>query len=261
MYNLYSLFSSSSGNSTYIGNRNKGILVDIGKSAKQTINALKSADLSPESIQAIFITHEHIDHVAGLRVFCNKYNIPVYSSGGTLEALDRAGHLSGDFPVYQIFDKAEVGDFSIRSFRTSHDTAESMGYRITLPNLKEVAVCTDLGYISDDVSFGIDGVDAILLESNHDIQMLQNGPYPYSLIRRVMSDKGHLSNPVSAAKCVELVKGGAKSIMLAHLSKISNTPDLAYQTTASELELAGIKVGSDVFLDVAAPDDVVVMEV
>lgn len=261
MYKLYSLYSSSSGNATYIGNENKGILVDAGKSAKQLINSLNSVGLTPECIQAILVTHEHIDHVAALRVFCNKYNIPVYSAGGTLDALDEAGHLAGDFPVYQIFSDADIGDFRVKTFRTSHDAAESMGYRIILPNLKTVCVCTDLGYISDSVSEGINGTDAILFESNHDVSMLENGPYPYSLIKRVLSDVGHLSNPVSAAKSVELVKSGTTKIMLAHLSKLSNTPDLAYQTTATELGMSGINVGKDVFLSVATPNDPVIMEV
>ena len=121
------LYSGSSGNSTYIGDRSGGILVDVGKNAKQTTLALQEMGLSPEQIHAIFITHEHTDHICGLRVFANRYHIPVYASLGTLEALDEKGHLRGDFPVFQMTDTADIGDFHVQCFHTSHDCAEEIG--------------------------------------------------------------------------------------------------------------------------------------
>ncbi|MBQ2016309.1 MAG: MBL fold metallo-hydrolase, partial [Clostridia bacterium] len=169
------LYSGSSGNSTYIGDRTGGILVDVGKNAKQTTLALQEMGLSPEQIHAIFVTHEHTDHICGLRVFANRYHIPVYASLGTLEALDEKGHLRGDFPVFQMTDTADIGDFHVQCFHTSHDCAEGMGYSVTLPGGQRVSVATDLGIMTEEVRRAILGSRAVLLESNHDIGMLFNG--------------------------------------------------------------------------------------
>ena len=216
------LYSGSSGNSTYIGDRTGGILVDVGKNAKQTTLALREMGLSPEQIHAIFVTHEHTDHICGLRVFANRYHIPVYASLGTLEALDEKGHLKGDFPVFQMIDTADIGDFHVQCFHTSHDCAEGMGYSITLPGGKRVSVATDLGIMTEEVKRVLLGSQAVLLESNHDLGMLFNGPYPYVLKQRINSEFGHLNNDDAADTALELVRSGTKQLILGHDGRISH---------------------------------------
>ena len=260
MYKLCTLYSGSSGNSVFVGNEKEGVLVDIGKNAKQSTLALEKAGLTPEAVKAVFITHEHSDHISGLRVFCSRHNIPVYASLGTLEALDRMGCLRGDFPVYQILDTADIGDFHIQCFHTSHDCAEGMGYSITLPDGRRASVSTDLGYASDEVLTSITGSNIVLLESNHDINMLRNGPYPYPLKQRILSDRGHLSNDSAAEVCVKLLESGTRQIILGHLSNENNRPELAYKTSESRLEQAGANE-SDLRLSVALRHEPVIAEV
>ena len=255
------LYSGSSGNSTYIGDRSGGILVDVGKNAKQTTLALQEMGVSPEQIHAIFVTHEHSDHICGLRVFANRHHIPVYASLGTLEALDEKGHLKGDFPVFQMTNTADIGDFHVQCFHTSHDCAEGMGYSITLPSGRRVSVATDLGIMTEEVKSAILGSQAVLLESNHDLGMLFNGPYPYVLKQRISSELGHLNNDDAADTALDLVRSGTQQLILGHLSSENNVPDLAYQTTASMLLTGGAKVGADCLLDVAPRNSVLLKEV
>ena len=245
------LYSGSSGNATYIGDRSGGILVDIGKNAKQTTLALQDMGLSPEHIRAIFLTHEHVDHIAGLRVFANRYHIPVYASLGTLEALDEKGHLQGDFPVFQMSGTAVVGDLEVRGFHTMHDCAEPMGYTVSMNSGKKVSVATDLGIMTEEVKTAILGSDTILLESNHDLGMLFNGPYPYALKQRISSEFGHLNNDDAASTALDLVRSGTQQILLGHLSSENNLPDLAFQTTSSLLLTEGAKTDRDYRLSVA----------
>ena len=256
MYKFYSLYSGSSGNSTYIGDSESGILIDIGKNAKQTTLALDAIGISPANIRAIFITHEHSDHISGLRVFCNKHKIPVYASLGTLSALDEGGHLMGDFPVFQMSNFADVEGFHVTSFPTLHDARESCGYRIEMENGKSAAVCTDLGIVTPEVMNGLLGCETVLLESNYDKNMLETGPYPYSLKRRIAGETGHLSNEMAANTSFQLIKGGTRNIILGHLSRENNYPDLAFQTTQSFLLTNGLNVDCDYNLKVASRHEV-----
>lgn len=259
MYKFCTLFSGSSGNSTYIGTDEHGILIDAGKNAKQVTLSLLEEGLSPDCVEALFITHEHSDHIGALRVFCKKHGIPVYASRGTLEALDKGGHLNGDFPVYEMIEFADVGEFHIECFHTMHDAAESMGYTVELENGFKAAVATDLGVITNEVRAGIIGCNAVLLESNHDIGMLSNGPYPYPLKRRILSDSGHLCNAAAAEMAVELIENGTEHILLGHLSHENNLPELAFETTFSALCGEGARIDLDYTLSVAGrhrPSDV-----
>lgn len=251
MYKFCTLFSGSSGNSTYIGTDEHGILIDAGKNTKQITLAMNEAGLSPEKIDALFITHEHTDHIGALRVLCNKYGIPVYASRGTLEALDRGGHLKGKFPVYEMDSYADIGDFHVECFHTTHDAAESMGYTVELDGAFKSAVATDLGVITDEVEDALLGCNTVLLESNHDIGMLSNGPYPYPLKRRILSDFGHLSNDAAADMAARLIESGTQHILLGHLSHENNLPELAFETTRSVLSLMGAKLDSDYTLCIA----------
>jgi phosphoribosyl 1,2-cyclic phosphodiesterase len=246
------LFSGSSGNSYYIGTASSGILVDAGRSAKQLTEMMRRCELEMDCVKAIFVTHEHSDHVSGLRVLASRHHIPVYASGGTLTALERMNSLNDKFP-YGVIDECgmECAGMYIKPFHTSHDSAESIGYLIDTPDGRRVGVSTDLGYMSQEVRAALCGTDLLVLESNHDVGMLNNGPYPYPLKKRILSQTGHLSNEACARELCGFVEKGTTRFVLAHLSAENNTPELAYQTSLCSMRMAGMKEGTDFELYVA----------
>ena len=236
MARFCSLFSSSSGNSTFIGSSKTGILIDAGVSAKRMKEALLSREIDPSELGGIFITHEHSDHIKGVRILCSNYNIPLYATQGTLSYLEENDVLNGKFPFEVIDEKGvEIGDIVVKPFKTSHDSRESCGYTVDLPHGQRAAIATDLGKITSEVERAITGCEFVMLESNHDISMLQAGPYPYYLKRRILSDRGHLSNEACAEQAKKLIKSGTSRLFLGHLSAENNFPDLAFQTTLSAL--------------------------
>lgn len=250
------LFSGSSGNSFYIGSQESGILIDVGRSARQTVKMLESCNISPGAIQGIFVTHEHTDHVKGLRVFAEKHCIPVYSSEGTLQSLEDNGTVSAKMTCRVLeAEGIECGGMLIRPFPISHDCAEGFGFKINTSDDRKVAFATDLGYISEQVQKELETSDLVVLESNHDIGMLQNGPYPYYLKRRILSDVGHLSNEVCSQMLPHLAATGVTRFVLAHLSGENNTPDLAYQTSLCSLKMAGLSQQVDFELEVAPKEN------
>ncbi len=252
MARLCPLFSGSSGNSCYIGNEDEGILIDAGRSAKQLENALKNNGLDIASVKALFVTHEHTDHISGLRVLASRHNIKVYATGGTLSALEDMGELS-DKISYEVIspDGSEAAGMIVKAFPTSHDCRESCGFTVQTPDGRSVAIATDLGYISDEVRAAVSGCDTVMIESNHDVNMLQNGDYPYILKRRILSDSGHLSNDSCARELSDFVRNGTTRIILAHLSEHNNIPQLAYITSRSALSSAGMVEKRDFLLSVA----------
>ena len=251
------LFSSSSGNSVYIGNGDSGILVDVGRSAKQITQKLNEIDVKPESIKAIFITHEHSDHIKGLSVFASKNNIPVYGATGTILSLKKSGVLSEKhFDNIISDDGVEVADFFVKPFRTSHDCEDGRGYVITNVNGGEnAAIMTDTGYVSNEMLSAVTGCKLLYIESNHDIAMLRTGEYPYVLKQRILSNSGHLSNDACAASLRALVNRGTTQFVLAHLSEHNNTPELAFNTSVSALSEMGALIDRDYLLDVATPEN------
>ncbi|MBR2152273.1 MAG: MBL fold metallo-hydrolase [Clostridia bacterium] len=252
MARVCQLFSGSQGNATYIGTNSSGILVDVGVSAKRINDRLNELDIDPKSIKAIFITHEHTDHIKGLRVFAKKNNIDVYATSLTLEELEVGGHLNGDFNAFSMENSVELDDFKVSSFHTSHDSADSCGYRIELSDDRKIAVCTDLGYVSDTVRNGIYGCDLVVLESNHDVNMLKaNIIYPEHLKRRILGVGGHLSNVDCSRELPNLVKNGTTRIILAHLSRENNTPFMALRASTTELENCGAKKDVDYIINAA----------
>ena len=248
------LFSGSSGNCTYIGAASGGVLVDAGVSAKRIETALRERDIDPSSIRAVLVTHEHRDHVAGLRVLLKRYHYPVYASQGTCDRLMDEGHL-GAQDIICMLQTGEnlVADMQVRAFHTSHDCAESMGFCIHTPDDRRVAVATDMGVMTDEVRNAIQGSDLIHIESNHVVQMLENGPYPYPLKRRILSERGHLSNESCAAELPRFAQQGTARFVLAHLSRENNTPELAYLTAQTALCGSGLREGTDFLLHVATP--------
>lgn len=252
MARFCSLYSSSSGNSTYIGSAKTAVLIDAGVSAKKLKEALLGRDIDPSTLAGIFITHEHSDHINGMRILASTYKIPVYATEGTLSFLEENGKVTNKFPYEVIpYEGMQVGDIFIKPFRTPHDSRESCGFRFEMPGDVKAAIATDIGKITDEVRSNISDCQLVMLESNHDIGMLQNGIYPYALKRRILSDVGHLSNIACADMTAELVSKGTSRIYLGHLSKDNNFPDLAYQTNLSAIrEKTGAVVGRDFLMEV-----------
>lgn len=251
MSRFCSLFSSSSGNCTYIGTAKEGILIDAGVSAKKISEALTARDIDPKTIRAIFVTHEHTDHTSGIRVLASKHNIHVYATPGTLDGLDKNGVLNGKFPVDIIEDGGfEIGGMHVGFFRTPHDANESCGYTVMMPDGRKISVATDIGHMTDSIISSISKSDLILLESNHDIGMLQAGDYPYILKRRILSDIGHLCNEKCAETVKVLLEKGTTRFFLGHLSEHNNIPDLAYRTTYAALCEMGARENIDYTLEV-----------
>ncbi len=250
------LFSSSSGNSVYIGDNSGGILVDVGRSARQTETMLKNIGVNPDSVKGIFITHEHTDHINGLSVFAAKRDIPVYASAGTLEALKRKGILTFKHKDIAVTEDVNVAGLCIHPFRTSHDCADGRGYTVTGEDgITKAAIATDTGFVSPEVLTAITGCKLVYLESNHDVDMLKTGPYPYILQKRILSSIGHLSNDTCADTLRALVNKGSTHFILAHLSKENNTPHLAYQTSTDALREMGALENRDYILRVAEPEN------
>ena len=251
------LFSSSSGNSVYIGDREGGILVDVGRSAKQTDLMLNKIGVDVNSLKGIFLTHEHTDHVNGLSVFAARHNIPVYAAPGTLLALKNKGILnSKHVDIALNTDEISVAGLNIKPFRTSHDCADGRGYVITgCDGVTRAAIATDTGFVSSELLSTITGCKLVYIESNHDVAMLRSGPYPYTLQKRILSNIGHLSNEACADALTALVNKGTTHIVLAHLSQENNTPHLAYDTSVTTLRDMGALEKRDYILKVAEPEN------
>ncbi len=242
MAEFISLYSGSSGNCSVVRAGGQYLLVDMGKGVRVTTRALKEIGLDPAGCGGILITHEHSDHVKGLGTFLKYHRPPLYGTEVTLRALDRGGILPPDCPI-QVLDSgageaADVAGFGVQAFPTSHDVP-CVGYRITTPDGKVMAIATDLGTLTAPVHAALAGCDLVALESNYDPYMLRNGAYPYYLRARIESPRGHLSNDECSEKLLELMREGCEKFALCHLSQENNTPVLALQTVFTTFGAAG----------------------
>ena len=253
MARFYPLFSGSSGNCVVIGSATEGVLVDVGVSARRIDTALRERGIDPHYIKAVLVTHEHIDHIAGLKVLTKRYGWTVCATRGTMECLLQKELIHPATPLMALTGKFAIGDLQIRSFATSHDSRQSCGFRVDMVGERSAAVCTDTGIITPEIVAALDHCDYVYIESNHDVDMLWHGPYPYTLKQRVGSSTGHLSNTDCARLLPTLLKMGCTRFTLAHLSEENNNPRLAYQTAAASLVAAGAKLDVDCILKVAAP--------
>ena len=253
MAKICPLFSSSSGNCTYIESVCGAILVDIGVSARKITAALKERNLDITRVKGIFITHAHYDHISGLLTFTKQHKIPIFASEKTFAELIKYNRLPAGCTI-NIESKVVIADMEISRFSTSHDSPGSCGYTIKLPGGDKVAVCTDLGYVSEEVRSAITGCKTVVIESNHDVSMLNSGPYPIELKMRISSKNGHLSNSACAQELPELVKNGATRFILAHLSEENNRPEIAKTAAVGALLSKGFIENEDYVLTVAKPD-------
>ena len=249
MARFFTLASGSSGNSTFIGNADYGILIDCGLSCKRICEHLLENEMDVSKIKGIFITHEHIDHIKGLRVLTSKYKIPVYARTKTLEYLCDNDCVCKDAKLISVDDEQVVGDMKIESFKTAHDCVDSCGFVVTTSDMRKVAFATDLGEVSDEIKQKIMGSDLVVIESNYDERMLLCGDYTYALKQRVQ--KTHLSNDECSSLLPELIKTGSTRFVLAHLSENNNMPDIAFKSAECELSKNGFTSGDDYILSVA----------
>ena len=236
MFNFCSLYSGSSGNSLFVQNDDTNILVDAGESAKKIENALSSINVDTQSIKAILVTHEHIDHIKSLGTLSKKYNIPIYATKETWDAMgeqkDKIDPALVNF--YLPSDPFNVGSLTIDPFSIPHDAANPCGFNIRCEK-KQISIATDLGHITKDIIERIENSSFILLESNYDSEILKFSKYPYYLKKRIAGDCGHLSNSDAGKIVAYLSTKNLKSVMLGHLSKENNFPELAYKTVVDEL--------------------------
>lgn len=235
-----SIASGSSGNCIYVGSECAHVLVDIGISGKKMETGLNSLDLTGRDIDGILITHEHSDHIKGLGVIARRYGIPIYATGGTVDVMMRSGSLGkipeGIFHEIREDEAFLIKDLKINPFTISHDAAQPVGYRLECGD-HSVGIATDLGKYNEYIIENLQDLDALLLEANHDIRMLQVGKYPYYLKQRILGDRGHLSNENAGRLLCRLLHDNMKAIFLGHLSRENNYEELAYETVCSEVTL------------------------
>lgn len=268
IYRIISLFSGSKGNCTFLRIGNTRLLIDAGMSCRAIERALCSVGESLSDINAIFITHEHSDHTKALPVLLKKHPVPVHLTQETAKELCRCGFPTDCFavhpPCFEVRVAADAASpaVTVRSFPIPHDSRCCVGYRFTAEGegyLHIAAIATDMGCVTEDIRSALCGAEAVILESNHDENMLMMGPYPYELKRRILSDHGHLSNACAADFLCELTGTGTKHLLLAHLSPENNTPELAYLTAQAALRRRGLSQDEDYTLAVARRDTPVIL--
>lgn len=249
------LFSGSSGNSIYVGCNDAQLLVDAGISGSRVSGELGLIGVDPHSLNAILVTHEHADHIKGIGILSRKYDLPVYATEGTWQGMyNKIGPIADKNRV--MFEPDQdffIGSINVTPFSTPHDANQPVGFAFEVFGAK-LAVATDLGCVKENWLSHVVGADAVLLESNYDPDMLRAGPYPYELKKRILSRHGHLSNDDAGMVAVELARNGTRQIILGHLSKENNFPELAMRSCELALQMNGIAPHKDVLLYIARRD-------
>ena len=251
MLTLTTLASGSSGNCLLLSAGETHLLVDAGISCQRICRSLRDLGVDPSALSGVLVTHEHTDHIAGLATLTKQFRLPVYASPGTgrhlcyrIAALEDVLHTCAPGGAFT------VGGLAVETFPTLHDAAEPMGYAVS-DGSRKAAVVTDLGVVTEAVLAGVAGADLLVVESNHDVDWVKSGPYPYSLKRRILGDHGHLSNEAGAALACTAVRAGARTVILAHLSAENNTPARARNAVALALSAMGADPDRDLRLSVA----------
>lgn len=249
MLEICSIASGSDGNCICVGTDNTHVLIDVGMSGKRVEAGMNEFGYTSSDVQGILITHEHVDHVAGLGVMARKLGVPIYATRDTIDAIyqKEAYYTRQGKKWIGPIDRAlfheitpevdfTIGDMTFHPIHVSHDAADPVAYRFS-NGRQHMAVMTDLGTYDANIVQNLQGLDGLLLESNHDVHMLQIGPYPYPLKQRILGDSGHLSNERSGQLLCELLHDNLGTVMLGHLSKENNYPDLAYETVRMEVTM------------------------
>ena len=251
---IYTLASGSGGNCTLVRDSDTAVLIDAGISTKRIVCALTEIGLSPKDLSGILITHEHNDHICGLNTFVRHYDVSIFAPRTVANHL--CWSIAGVEDYITILKAGEdysICGLNVLPFHTPHDTPESVGYRIS--GSAVFGFCTDCGHVTSEVVEGLRGVDAAVIEANHDLEMLRMGSYPAQLKRRILSDSGHLSNDSCAALALELYGSGTRNMVLGHLSRENNRPSLALKSVLELLSKEGIDVQSDISVSVAPEKD------
>lgn len=251
MFKFCNLYSGSSGNCSFVGTDNINILIDCGESQKKISDALESIGKSINKIDAIIVTHEHSDHVKNLGAISKKYNIPVYANEKTFENMPEQTSLIDEKnkKIFNTDDHFEIGDLKIYPFHIPHDAAEPCGYNIYNED-KKISIATDIGHMDNNILKKLEESQFLLLESNYEPEILKYAKYPYYLKQRIAGPNGHLSNQEAGLTITKLVYSGVNNIMLGHLSKQTNFPELAYKTVMEEIIKS--KINSELSLNVAS---------
>ena len=235
-FNFCSLYSGSSGNSLLVQSENANILIDAGVSCKKIVQSLEKQNISPDMLDGVLITHEHTDHVQGLGTLAKKYNVPIFVNQETLDAMPKQRDKipEENINLFKVQDYFEINDLKIKPFKIPHDATNPCGFSIFNGDNK-ISIATDIGHITKDILKSLEESKFILLEANYDPNVLRCSPYPYSLKTRIASSTGHLSNEEAGKTISYLLGSGLENVMLGHLSKNSNFPELAYKTVVEEL--------------------------
>ena len=237
MLNFCSLYSGSSGNSLFVETENTKILIDAGMSCKKIEEALQSIEVNPSSIDAILVTHEHSDHVKGISTISRKFDIPVFSTRETFDAMPAQTEKLSEKNInfFNLSEKFYINDLEILPFSIPHDAANPCGFNIIKDNKHQISIATDIGHMTKSIVNHLEGSEFVLLESNYDTEVLRCCSYPYKLKSRIAGDTGHLSNAMAGKTISYLANHGLNKVMLGHLSKENNFPELAYKTVVENL--------------------------
>jgi phosphoribosyl 1,2-cyclic phosphodiesterase len=258
-FRFCSLASGSSGNCQYIATEEFRVLLDVGLAGKRIVQGLESIGENAEKINGILVTHEHSDHIKGIGILSRRFNIPIYANTKTWEVMrNKIGVVQEEnIRYFETGKPFEIGDISIKAFPISHDAVEPVAFSFHHDKAK-ISIATDLGYVSDEIKEEIQDADFLVLESNHDVNMLKMGSYPWYLKKRILGDHGHISNDTAGSVLADMVEsnGSLRHVLLAHLSKENNFPELAFETVKEILTARKIKVGMDINIDLTYRDRV-----